>query len=723
MDNKRKAGSANAVSAAAEQDERNKKKQRLAEKYNFKEQPETRESTSEHGLFFLELVRRTSDKNGRRVAGYFETLPPRAENRDYYKKTKMPISLEMIEQKLNNHEFATLTEVESYFKRMVSNAKEYYSRNSSTFEDAERVRKALSNHMTKVNPAYHRRVRKALSNHMTKVNPAYHRGDGYTAFPTPIPSELQNAEEEAPETPEESADEEEEEDDAAADDDEDDDDEDDDDEDDDDEDDDDGDADVEDDGKPQRSGRPSIILRRGSARKSAASSTPNATATPRSANRKGDDVYVDIPYKECSFQEAQEKIVEELIRKTEDDSDEPQFEIFLNLPSRSLKDYYAHVSNPLSIKKLQKRVKGVQGRGNCTHVSEFKSWAAFKETASLIWTNAQFYNEEDSEYYAVAGEFKNFFLDQLKQAKKVVEEPPQPKIKLKVTNDQPISTSKKITIQLPPRGGSTSSPAPPTPARGTTTHAVQKPAASNGATSQSAQAPAVSGTSSIDKARSASVASPGPALNGIKRESTFRPSPVMAPAQLNGTAPPANAAPALSNAQFQPIPASQQRNGLHVPKPMSPFEQTARRAGKGASDALIQNLRIQTHPVLNMHQHQVVYDITPLESESQQSVAMHLPANHLRVQIILTLPPFLQAQQRQYKIWAIANRHVLSQQVPVAGQVLPPFSSVFEAQLNAGSVNVIEVHVIAALPKAERTLDGPEAELEQFTVLANVMRN
>ncbi|CRK33973.1 hypothetical protein BN1708_006228 [Verticillium longisporum] len=704
MDNKRKAGSANAVSAAAEQDERNKKKQRLAEKYNFKEQPETRESTSEHGLFFLELVRRTSDKNGRRVAGYFETLPPRAENRDYYKKTKMPISLEMIEQKLNNHEFATLTEVESYFKRMVSNAKEYYSRNSSTFEDAERVRKALSNHMT-------------------KVNPAYHRGDGYTAFPTPIPSELQNAEEEAPETPEESADEEEEEDDAAADDDEDDDDEDDDDEDDDDEDDDDGDADVEDDGKPQRSGRPSIILRRGSARKSAASSTPNATATPRSANRKGDDVYVDIPYKECSFQEAQEKIVEELIRKTEDDSDEPQFEIFLNLPSRSLKDYYAHVSNPLSIKKLQKRVKGVQGRGNCTHVSEFKSWAAFEETASLIWTNAQFYNEEDSEYYAVAGEFKNFFLDQLKQAKKVVEEPPQPKIKLKVTNDQPISTSKKITIQLPPRGGSTSSPAPPTPARGTTTHAVQKPAASNGATSQSAQAPAVSGTSSIDKARSASVASPGPALNGIKRESTFRPSPVMAPAQLNGTAPPSNAAPALSNAQFQPIPASQQRNGLHVPKPMSPFEQTARRAGKGASDALIQNLRIQTHPVLNMHQHQVVYDITPLESESQQSVAMHLPANHLRVQIILTLPPFLQAQQRQYKIWAIANRHVLSQQVPVAGQVLPPFSSVFEAQLNAGSVNVIEVHVIAALPKAERTLDGPEAELEQFTVLANVMRN
>ncbi|KAM0276595.1 hypothetical protein ACHAQH_006600 [Verticillium albo-atrum] len=695
MDNKRKAGSANAVSAAAEQDERNKKKQRLAEKYNFKEQAETRESTSEHGLFFLELVRRTSDKNGRRVAGYFETLPPRAENRDYYKKTKMPISLEMIEQKLNNHEFATLTEVESYFKRMVSNAKEYYSRNSSTFEDAERVRKALSNHMT-------------------KVNPAYHRGDGYTAFPTPIPSDLQSAEEDAPETPEETAgdiDEEEEdaeEEDAEADDD--------------DEEEDDEDADAEEDGKFQRSGRPSIILRRGSARKSAASSTPNATSTPRSANRKGDDIYKDVPYKECSFQEAQEKIVEELIRKTEDDTDEPQFEIFLNLPSRSLKDYYAHVSNPLSIKKLQKRVKGIQGRGQCTHLTEFKSWAAFEETASLIWTNAQFYNEEDSEYYAVAGDFKTFFLDQLKQAKKVVEEPPQPKIKLKVSNDQPPPASKKITIQLPPRGGSTSSPAPPTPARGAEPQAVQKLSASNGATSQPPMAAATGGSNAIDRVRSVSAVSPSPALNGIKKESTARPSPAMAPAQLNGTAAPLSAAPTLTKAQFQPIPASQP-NGHHLPKAQPALEQKMRRAGKSASDALIQNLRVQTHPLLNMHPHQVVYDIAPLEMESQQSVAMHLPANQLRVQIILTLPTFLQAQQRQYKIWAIANRHVLSQQAPVAGQTLPPFSSAFEVQLHAGSVNVIEVHVIAALPKSERTPDGPEVELEQFTVLANVLRN
>ncbi|KAM0329381.1 hypothetical protein ACHAQA_004688 [Verticillium albo-atrum] len=696
MDHKRKAGSANAVSTAAEQDERNKKKQRLAEKYNFKEHPETRESTTEHGLFFLELVRRTSDKNGRRVAGYFETLPPRAENRDYYKKTKMPISLEMVEQKLNNHEFSTLTEVESYFKRMVSNAKEYYSRSSSIFEDAERVRKALSNHMT-------------------KVNPAYHRGDGYTAFPTPIPSNLQSAGDDAPETPEE-ADADEDVDEEADEDDEDEEEEE-------EEEEEDGDADAEDEEERQPSGRPSIILRRGSARKSAASSTPNASAAPRSVNRKGDDVYKDVPYKECSFQEAQEKIIEELIRKTEEGYDNPQFEVFLNLPSRSLKDYYQHVTNPLSIKKLQKRVKGIQGRGSFTHTTEFKNWAAFEDTVSLIWTNAHFYNEEDSEIYALASELEAFTVDQIKKAKAVVEEPPQPKIKLKVSNEQPATASKKITIQLPPRGGSTSSPAPPTPARGTESQAHHKSSASNGATFQPAHNAATAAPNAIDRVRSASAASPSPALNGIKKESTFRPSPVMAPAQPNGTAPPLNAASTLSNAQFQPIPASQHPNGTHTPKPQPAYELKPRLAGKGASDALIQNLRVQTHPALNLQPHQIVYDLQPLERESQQSVSMHLPASHLRVQIILTLPSFLQAQQRQYKVWVIANKQVLSQQAPYAGQVLPPFSSAYEAQLHAGSVNVIEVHVIAALPKGERTPDGPEVELEQFTVLANVMRN
>ena len=80
----------------------------------------------------------------------------------------MPISLEMVEQRLLNRGFANLTELESFVKRMVCNAKDWYSRRTLTYEDAERVRKALSNYMTALNPAY-------------KNIPKY------TATPTPLP--------------------------------------------------------------------------------------------------------------------------------------------------------------------------------------------------------------------------------------------------------------------------------------------------------------------------------------------------------------------------------------------------------------------------------------------------------------------------------------------------------------------------------------------------------
>lgn len=57
--------------------------------------------------------------------------------------------------------------LESDLKRLVQNAKEFNSTKSEVYEDAERIRKALSNFMPKHNPAY--------------LDPAYR------AYPTPIP--------------------------------------------------------------------------------------------------------------------------------------------------------------------------------------------------------------------------------------------------------------------------------------------------------------------------------------------------------------------------------------------------------------------------------------------------------------------------------------------------------------------------------------------------------
>ena len=82
----------------------------------------------------------------------------------------MPLSLNMIEHRLEKYEYENMEQLEADLKRMVQNAKDYNSSKSAIFEDAERIRKALSNYMPKHNPAYLR--------------------SEYRAYPTPIPQEL-----------------------------------------------------------------------------------------------------------------------------------------------------------------------------------------------------------------------------------------------------------------------------------------------------------------------------------------------------------------------------------------------------------------------------------------------------------------------------------------------------------------------------------------------------
>jgi hypothetical protein len=76
------------------------------------------------------------------------------------------------------------------------------------------------------------------------------------------------------------------------------------------------------------------------------------------------------------------------------------------LPPRSLKDYYEVIAEPLSLKALQKQVRGQHGRGEATYVSDFKTWAALEDQASLIWKNAYHYNEDGSEIFSLAQELE-----------------------------------------------------------------------------------------------------------------------------------------------------------------------------------------------------------------------------------------------------------------------------------------------------------------------------
>ncbi len=176
-------------------------------------------------------------------------LPSKRQFPDYYKVTKMPIALDTIETKLKDHEFPNLATLESYFKRMILNAKEYNQKGSLVYEDAERLRKALSNFMTKHNPAY-----KAIP--------------GYTSVPTPLPGQLVGAT-----------------------------------------------SDKDADGEPdeeieeqlafnKRPTRPTISLD---------PSTPRSSATPALPDSR----YAGVGFAGLNFQQAQEKIVEDMIREKE----------------------------------------------------------------------------------------------------------------------------------------------------------------------------------------------------------------------------------------------------------------------------------------------------------------------------------------------------------------------------------------------------------------------
>ena len=82
------------------------------------------------------------------------------------------------------------------------------------------------------------------------------------------------------------------------------------------------------------------------------------------------------------------------------------FTPFIHLPPRSLTDYYQVIQKPVSLKSVQKRTRGIHGRTEATGISDFKSWDAFEEEVSRIWSNAREYNEDDSDMYLLAHDFE-----------------------------------------------------------------------------------------------------------------------------------------------------------------------------------------------------------------------------------------------------------------------------------------------------------------------------
>ncbi|TIA10617.1 Bromodomain-containing protein [Aureobasidium pullulans] len=147
----------------------------LAELTQSCQEHETPQTTTKIGLQFIDHLKSAKDKTGRLIADLFIDLPSKRELPDYYRTIKLPIAIQTVQpqDKLERHEYPTLSTVESDIKRMVSNAKQYNDDKSTVYQDAERIRKALSNFMTKHNPAY--------------------KDPNYVALPTPLPGQDDDA--------------------------------------------------------------------------------------------------------------------------------------------------------------------------------------------------------------------------------------------------------------------------------------------------------------------------------------------------------------------------------------------------------------------------------------------------------------------------------------------------------------------------------------------------
>ena len=78
----------------------------------------------------------------------------------------------------------------------------------------------------------------------------------------------------------------------------------------------------------------------------------------------------------------------------------------MTLPPRDLKEYYQVIKHPVSLKAVQKQVRGIRGREKPLGISFFKYWQSFEEEIGFIWKNARTFNEDESEIVQYANQLE-----------------------------------------------------------------------------------------------------------------------------------------------------------------------------------------------------------------------------------------------------------------------------------------------------------------------------
>lgn len=60
------------------------------------------------------------------------------------------------------------------------------------------------------------------------------------------------------------------------------------------------------------------------------------------------------------------------------------------------------IQHPVSLRGIQKQVRGIEGRKLVHKDTAFSSWQAFEEEIEFVWRNAREFNEDGSEIVVLA---------------------------------------------------------------------------------------------------------------------------------------------------------------------------------------------------------------------------------------------------------------------------------------------------------------------------------
>ena len=384
---------------------------------------------------------------------------------------------------------------------------------------------------------------------------------------------------------------------------------------------------------------------------------------------KGEKTHIDSErYTGLGFQEAQEKIITDCMEYVAPDSELTVFEPFIQLPSRQLKDYYAIIKRPTSLKQIMKKVHGWQSREQQTGVTDFRTWDSFENEVARIWDNARIYNEDGSEMSLLADEFEKEFKGRLVAAKNVVDEPEKPKIKLNMGEAKPTPTGLKLKL-----GNQKQSPAPNpnTPTLPTSGSPPSGTQATTGGT-QATQPNARAGSGRPGSSQARSTASPALSTktpNGI---------PPSQPTPVNGVMPPPSgqARPTSSNSSYpaMPPPSGIAQNQHYVPpsfpQVMNSFDSKWRpkpaKSTDGTTappDILMSKLHVATHPDLPVKKPLKVA-VEADKTLSQQSITTSVGPQHTVLRLTTELADQLKGTNaRAYRLFVSNNGIRQSQRV------------------------------------------------------------